>query len=110
MAKKISKSIPKPKLTRSSSIDNTINEGKDFVKRSDKVLRIRKAKQAAQKVLPSLQSNTKDIKQKKVNKARKISRSTRTVPALPSPIVASLPIGSSSASAGLHNSTNNQVI
>lgn len=55
MAKKISKSNKKQKLTRSSSIDKTIHEGKDFVKRSDKLLRVRKAKQTASKTLPSLQ-------------------------------------------------------
>jgi len=121
MTRKISKSIKKSKLTRSSSIDKTINEGKDFVKRSDKRLRIQKARKAALVVLPSSKPNTKEIKPKKANKSRKtlVSRPARparkSAPApdtiiSPSAVVINHPVGSSLPSASLTNPINNQVI
>ena len=44
MAKKINRSNKKKRLVRSSSIEKTINEGKDYVNRADRRLRVRASK------------------------------------------------------------------
>lgn len=41
MGRKVKKSVNKPKLVRSSSIEKTIDEGKDYINRADRRLRSR---------------------------------------------------------------------
>lgn len=71
MAKKITKSR-KPKIVRSSSIEKTINEGKDYVKRADKRLRFAR-KENKNNVI----AETKTNKQKKIAKIRKPKKNSR---------------------------------
>lgn len=66
MAKKINKSNKKAKLVRSSSIDKTINEGRDYVQRADRRLRAR-ATNKRESIAPNRKA-AKVTKTKKVNK------------------------------------------
>lgn len=93
MAKKISKASKKPKLTRSSSIEKTIDEGKDYVTRADRRLRIRRT--APKPELPKQKKVAKKVAPKKAPKAAKVAKPRRRTTAVASrtsrPAVLSLP-------------------
>lgn len=74
MAKKISKPRT-PKLTRSSSIEKTIDEGKDYVTRADRRLRIRRT--APKPELPKQKKVAKKAAPKKAPKAAKVAKPRR---------------------------------
>lgn len=115
MGKKIKKSIPKPKFVRSSSIEKTIDEGKDYIARVDRKLRIRNSSNIVS--IPKKIKITKDKnKTKPKSKVRKnvfphISTSVG-VPVIGSSSVPSVfqPVRSASRNLIKTNSKNNQII
>lgn len=109
MAKKIQKASRKPKLTRSSSIEKTIDEGKDYVSRADRRLRIRRAQPA-----PAARKENKIAKKpapKRTKKSKRVSRpALPAVPAVPIPAVVAPVVRSGSKNISRSGSKNNQII
>ena len=66
MGKKVNKTIKKAKLTRSSSIEKTINEGKDYVSRADR--RSKSAKKDARDQKPEVNKIKLKVAKQKVSK------------------------------------------
>jgi hypothetical protein len=81
MAKKINKSNKKAKLVRSSSIDKTINEGRDYVQRADRRLRAR-----ATKKRQNVATKPKAAKVTKTKKVTKPRAPRTTIPPAPAVI------------------------
>lgn len=103
MAKKITKSR-KPKIVRSSSIEKTINEGKDYVKRADKRLRFAR-KENKNNVI----AETKTNKQKKIAKIRKPKKNSRVsqAPRVLLPASSSAPVPATTVSPVVRSGSKN---
>jgi hypothetical protein len=127
MGKKVNKPIKKAKLTRSSSIEKTINEGKDYVSRADRrsksvkrdardqkleVSKI-KSKVAKQKVSKKPTQQRKravsnlPVKKAKKSKPAPITTAVSSVPVhVPAPVVTTAPVRTASRNVSRSGSRN----
>lgn len=123
MAKKINKSSKKSKLVRTSSIDKTINEGRDYVYRADRRLRARgtkKRENATYKPKPAKANKNKRVAKKATGSRRRVARVAPAFPAVVAPVLATsvippVPTTPAVARTGSRNisragSKNNQII
>lgn len=123
MAKKINKSSKKSKLVRTSSIDKTINEGRDYVYRADRRLRARgtkKRENSTYKPKPAKANKNKRVTKKATGSRRRVARVAPAFPTVVAPVLATsvippVPTTPAVARTGSRNvsrtgSKNNQII